>query len=254
MEGIILAGGFGTRLRARVADLPKPMAPVAGRPFLAWLLDRLQAEGFRRIVLSVGYMRDAIIATFGARYGGMSIAYAIEERPLGTGGAIRHALRSAEASGAGAARGPVWVMNGDTIAPIACGAMAAAHEARRRPGRPQMTMALVRVPDASRYGAVAAEGDRIAGFNAAGTAGEGLINSGVYLLDCDLFADADLPETFSFERDFIPASLDRIDLRPFVSEGWFLDIGVPADYDRAQTELPQAVTAAVAAASAAAAR
>jgi D-glycero-alpha-D-manno-heptose 1-phosphate guanylyltransferase len=245
MEAIILAGGFGTRLRARVADVPKPMAPVAGRPFLAWLLDRLQAEGFRRVVLSVGYMRDAIIATFGAQYRGMGIAYAIEERPLGTGGAIRHALlRSVGTSG------PVWVMNGDTIAPIACGAMAAAHDARRCAGRPQMTMALVRVPDASRYGAVAVDDDRITGFNAAGIAGEGLINSGVYLLDRDLFAGADLPEAFSFERDFIPASLDRIDLRPFVAEGWFLDIGVPADYDRAQTELPQAVGAAVAAAAA----
>ena len=244
MEAIILAGGFGTRLRARAAGVPKPMMPVAGRPFLAWLLDRLQAEGFRRVVLSVGYMRDAIIATFGARHGSMSIAYAIEERPLGTGGAIRHALRSVRTSG------PVWVMNGNTIAPIAYGAAAAAHETPRRADRPRMTMALVRVPDTSQYGgavAVTVESDRVTGFGAAGSAaGAGLINSRVYLLDRDLFAGADLPETFSFERDFIPASLGRIDLRSFVAEGRFLDIGTPADYDRAQAELPQAAAPAAA--------
>ena len=94
MEGIILAGGLGTRLRPRVQDVPKPIAPIAGRPFLCWLLDRLAQQDFHRIVLSVGYGKTKIIEALGSRYGNIELVYAVEDVPLGTGGAIRHALSS----------------------------------------------------------------------------------------------------------------------------------------------------------------
>lgn len=89
MQAVVLAGGFGTRLRGVVPDLPKPMAPVAGRPFLAWILDRLVAAGARRAVLAVGYRHEAIRGHFGDAWRGLPLVYSVEAQPLGTGGAIR---------------------------------------------------------------------------------------------------------------------------------------------------------------------
>ena len=106
-EAIVLAGGFGTRLRGIVDDVPKPLAPVAGRPFLAWLLDRLAASGIRRCILATGYMSDAIERTIGTRWQGMEIAYSVEPEPLGTGGAIRLAVMQLRGTS-------VHVLNGDT--------------------------------------------------------------------------------------------------------------------------------------------
>jgi D-glycero-alpha-D-manno-heptose 1-phosphate guanylyltransferase len=229
MEGIILAGGFGTRLRPRVRDIPKPLAPVAGRPFLCWLLDRLAHTGFRRIILSVGYGRDAIMEALGSRHGNIELAYAIEDQPLGTGGAIRHAITLLD-TGSHA----IWVMNGDTMCGICYQKMFAAHATMSA----RMTMALVRVADASRYGAVVVRDNRVVGFDPSGMSGNGLINSGTHLLSPKLFADADWPEVFSFERDFLPSVIDRVDIRGFETDGWFIDIGVPEDFDRAQIELP----------------
>ena len=120
MEAIVLAGGLGTRLRARVGDRPKPMAEVAGRPFLALLLDYLEVQGFTRVVLSVGYRREAISGYFGARSGGIDLHYAVEAEPLGTGGAITHAL-------AESLEDPLWVLNGDTMLHLDYQAMLAAH-------------------------------------------------------------------------------------------------------------------------------
>lgn len=226
MDAIILAGGLGTRLRARVADRPKPMAPIAGRPFLAFLLDYLARQGISRVVLSVGYGRDSIIGFFGERYGGLDLAYAVEEEPLGTGGAIRHAMAQSEAD-------PLWVVNGDTFLALDYGAMRAAH---LKPGVPAMSMALRHEADAGRYGTVVLDGGRIVGFAASGS-GAGLINSGVYLVSRSLFA-AGAPERFSFERDFLPEAVSRLEVRAHVTPAWFIDIGIPEDYDRAQTELP----------------
>jgi D-glycero-alpha-D-manno-heptose 1-phosphate guanylyltransferase len=229
MEGIILAGGFGTRPRPRVRDIPKPMAAIAGRPFLCWLLDRLAHQGFRRIILSVGYGRAAIMEGLGSRQGNIELVYAVEDQPLGTGGAIRHAMPLLDPS-----LHAFWVMNGDTISALRHQEMFAAHAATSA----QMTMALARIADASRYGAVVVRDNRVVGFTASGMPGAGVINSGTYLLSPRLFADADWPEVFSFERDFLPFVMDRVDIRPCETKGWFLDIGVPEDFDRAQTELP----------------
>jgi D-glycero-alpha-D-manno-heptose 1-phosphate guanylyltransferase len=229
MEGIILAGGLGTRLRPRVNRIPKPMAAIAGRPFLCWLLDRLAQEGFRRIILSVGYGRAAIMNGLRSRHGNIELDYAVEEQPLGTGGAIRHAmllltpgLRS------------VWVMNGDTISALRHQEMLAAHAASSA----HMTMALARIADASRYGAVVVRDNRVVSFATGGMPGAAVINSGTYLLSPKLFAGADWPEEFSFERDFLPWAMDRVHVGLFETAGWFLDIGIPEDFDRAQTELP----------------
>jgi D-glycero-alpha-D-manno-heptose 1-phosphate guanylyltransferase len=228
MEAIVLAGGPGKRLRSRVADRPKPLVPIAGRPFLAILLDYLYRQGMARVILSVGYDRDKIIDLFGRRYGALDLAYAVEEAPLGTGGAIAHALLQASSQ-------LVWVLNGDTFLELDYGAM---HDAFLRASpHPSMAMALRRVPNASRYGVVVIENGLVAGFAPAGSAAGGWINSGVYLVRPPLFPP-DTPAVFSFERDFLPTACRRARIQAFETDGWFIDIGVPEDFDRAQAELP----------------
>ena len=120
-RAIVLAGGQGTRLRSVIDGLPKPMAPVAGRPFLAHLLDRLERRGVERVVLSVGYLSESIVAAFGTRYRGLEIAYSVEETPLGTGGGLRQALDLAGGF-------PVFALNGDTIVELDYAAMWRARE------------------------------------------------------------------------------------------------------------------------------
>ena len=223
MEAIVLAGGLGTRLRQVVQDLPKPLAPVAGRPFLAIVLDHLSRQGFRSVVLSVGYRHEQVRAAFGNAFAGISLRYAVEEKPLGTGGAIRLAARQCEGS-------EIFVMNGDTYLEVEFGAMRQAHRAARA----RLSVCIVQVPDVARYGAVVVEGDRIAGFAASGSAGPGRINAGVYLMARDLLEGMVLPEAFSFERDVLGPKLDELRPVAFAARGMFIDIGIPADYARAQ--------------------
>lgn len=223
-EAIILAGGQGTRLREAVPDLPKPLAPVAGRPFLAWMLDSLAAGGVRRVVLATGYLGGMIEAAIGPVHRGMAICYAREETPLGTGGAIRHALPHTTAE-------QVLVLNGDTYVRVPYAAMAVACAGA------DLAMAVHQVPDRSRYGAVVVEEDQVRGFlERGGDAAPGWINGGVYLIRRGA---AFWPPggAFSFERDVLQAGLAPI--AAFPVPGPFIDIGTPDDYARAQTLLPQ---------------
>jgi D-glycero-alpha-D-manno-heptose 1-phosphate guanylyltransferase len=232
MEAVVLAGGLGTRLRPRLPDIPKAMAPIAGRPFLAWLLDDLAEAGFRRVILSVGHLGQAIRDAFGARYRSLALDYANEARPLGTGGALRNGLAAA-----GTGDEPIWVLNGDSIVCLAYRHMWSAHASRRSDPR-VITVAAVRVADAGRYGALEVREGRVVHFSPAGAGG--LVNAGVYLVHRRVFEDWDLPAAFSFEADFLARFVDRLEIAAFETAGWFIDIGLPADYDRAQTELPAA--------------
>jgi D-glycero-alpha-D-manno-heptose 1-phosphate guanylyltransferase len=235
MEAVILAGGLGTRLRERLPGIPKAMAPVAGRPFLAWLLDQLASAGFKRVILSVGYLGEAIRSAFGGTYGGIELVYAIEGSPLGTGGALRHALGVARQS-----HEPIWVMNGDSILRLDYAAMWSAH-ANRGTDPLAMTMAITAAPQSERYGVLRIEAGRVIRFSPAGEGGRALISAGTYLVHRDLFAGWTLPATFSFEADFLARFTDRLAIAGFVTDGWFIDIGVPADYERAQIEFPAAL-------------
>jgi D-glycero-alpha-D-manno-heptose 1-phosphate guanylyltransferase len=222
MEAIILAGGFGTRLRSVVSDLPKPLAPVGGRPFLAILLDQLVAQGFKHVVLSVGYKHELIQQAFGNKYQNLTLSYAVEEVPLGTGGAICLAASLCKTT-------EVFVLNGDSYVDLDFAAMRGAHRACRA----QLSICAVTVPEAGRYGCVQIEADRIVGFSEKGTAGPGLINAGVYLFAPSLVVNANLPKAFSVERDFLMARLHQLSPLAFVVDGLFIDIGVPEDYARA---------------------
>lgn len=223
MEAIVLAGGLGTRLRAVVPDLPKPMAPVAGRPFLARVLDRLADAGCRGVVLAVGYRHEAIRAHFGERYRDMALRYSVEETPLGTGGAIRLAA-------AHVGEFPVFVLNGDTYVEIDYRAMLAAH----RQAQAALSVAVCRVPDLARYGALDIENGRIAGFLEKGRSGAGLINAGVYLLGSEVLERIPANEAFSFEQQLLVPRTAELRPLAFATQGRFIDIGIPEDFQRAQ--------------------
>lgn len=228
-EAIILAGGFGTRLRSVVSDLPKALAPVAGRPFLAWLLDELAANGYRHVVLATGYLHEKVAAAFGRSYASLDLDYAVETSPLGTGGAIVNALQHCSSS-------HVTILNGDTLFRIDHDRLrhfAALHAA-------SLAMVLRQVADAGRYGTVLTDPDgRITAFlekDAAASAGA--INGGIYRIERSLL-DAYTPGTpFSLEHDFLPRHLAGQRFFAYTDNAYFIDIGIPDDYRRAQSELP----------------
>ncbi len=228
MEAIILAGGLGTRLRSRLADLPKAMAPIGGRPFLELLLDQLVEQGCRRILLSVGYRREAILDKFSKPYRGISLHPVVEQLPLGTGGAIRLALEHASEPS-------VLVLNGDTYLDVDLQALLLRHATAERP----MTIAVAWVEDVSRYGGVQVSGEHVVSFIEKGRTGAGWINGGVYVMDRTFPWPENLSSPFSFESDVLARSLQEIRPAAFCCRGRFLDIGTPEDLDRAQAELPR---------------
>ncbi len=227
-EAIILAGGLGMRLRSVVADLPKSMAPVAGQPFLAYLLQFLEANGVRRVVLAVGYRHQAIRAFFGSRYGGLELMYSVEEEPLGTGGALLQSLQSIEDAFA-------LALNGDTFLRLEYQRFAALLERHRDS---KLAVALRPVADASRYGAAVVANGRIQGFTARGVSGPGLINAGCYLVARDIFQAHPMPPKFSWETDFLQARAAEVRPLAFECDVPFIDIGIPEALEQAQTLIP----------------
>jgi D-glycero-alpha-D-manno-heptose 1-phosphate guanylyltransferase len=225
MEAIILAGGLGTRLRSTVPDVPKSMAPIAGRPFLEILLAALSDHGFCRVVLSVGYMANAIVSHFGDRFAGLELAYAIECSPLGTGGATRNALGHCY-------NDHVFVFNGDTIIALEVSEVEAMWTRLRRPvivGR--------EVPDMTRYGRLEASDGLVHSLSEKAGTGAGIANAGCYLFPVNLLDAFEVGKPFSLERDFLAHAVKRQPFQLYVTHGNFIDIGVPEDFARAQTEL-----------------
>ena len=230
MEAIVLAGGEGKRLRAVVSDLPKPMATVAGRPFLWWLMIRLVQQLVRRVILSVGYKSDAIQSYFGDVFSGIELAYSVETEPLGTGGAIRLALEQAKET-------QVIVLNGDTYTDVDLQGLSGKFESSGT----DLAVTVTHVNDVARYGGVVIDQktNTIVGFDEKGGAAAGYINAGIYCLRRDIFARYPVPAKFSFERDFLAKQLAVLRPVAFAGVRAFIDIGVPADYALAQTVIPE---------------
>ncbi|MBI3044311.1 MAG: NTP transferase domain-containing protein [Betaproteobacteria bacterium] len=232
MNVILLAGGLGQRLRGAVPDVPKPLAPVAGRPFLEHLMDYWIGQGATRFVLSVGYKHEMVEAHFGAAYRSLPVEYAVEREPLDTGGALLLAL-----AGTGA-DAPVFAANGDTFFALDAAAMHRYHAARAA----LFTMALFRATDAGRYTPVecGAEG-RITAMRAPGSGVPPLANGGVYLIEPEAFSRTGFRpgDRVSLESELLPALLHAgARVFGFESEARFIDIGVPEDYARAAQVLP----------------
>lgn len=222
MEAIILAGGFGTRLREVVVDVPKPMAPIAGRPFLEILLSSLVNKGFSRVILSLGFMAETVSRYFGTQFMGMDLVYVVEDKPLGTGGATRLALEACT-------QDHIFVLNGDTYLDLEAESLAQIGKTKNYPiivGR--------RVSDTQRYGRLIIDGEFVTGFCDNATSGPGLINAGCYLLTKDALEKFPLNMPFSFEQEFLTTEVAKTPFGVFVTSGIFIDIGVPEDYAKAQ--------------------
>ena len=223
MEAIILAGGLGTRLRSVTGEVPKCLAPVDGKPFLQYLLEWLARFEVTHVVLSVGYLKEQVFRFIESREWPFDISYAIENEPLGTGGGIRLALQRCRGE-------KVYVVNGDTFFNVDLNAL---------PFVAPVTLALKPMRDFDRYGAVDWDGDLVTAFHEKNPCAEGLINGGVYALDRSQSDLTLFPRKFSFEKDFLEPLADLHQVAGRVQDGWFIDIGVPEDYARAQMELPE---------------
>lgn len=232
MEAIILAGGLGTRLRSMVTDVPKCMAPVAGKPFLWYLLTYLKQFPITRVVLSVGYLREVIFQWIDSVRDEFpfEFAYAIEEQPLGTGGGIRLALSQVKDDRA-------FVLNGDTFFDVDLDVLYRAHCIGKRP----ITLALKPMTHFQRYGRVdfCETTGEILAFCEKMPCEKGLINGGVYVIDTNSDVFDRLPDKFSFEQAVLEPQCALHHLLGVVQDGYFIDIGIPKDYTRAQVELPQ---------------
>ena len=223
MEAIVLAGGLGTRLRTVVADLPKPMAPVRGKPFLEHLLGWMEGGGVDRAVLSVGYRWEVVRDHFGDRSGGVELSYCVEEEPLGTGGAVAKAIAQTEER-------TVLVVNGDTFFPVDLRALRDLQGSRGEGA----TLALKWMTDFDRYGTVSLDGEGIEAFREKARCPGGLVNGGVYAMERDFLRGRGLPERFSLERDVLEREAGGGRLFGAVFDVPFLDIGIPEDYARAE--------------------
>lgn len=225
MEAVVLAGGFGTRLREVLPDLPKPMAPIAGTPFLEILLRMLSNKGFNHVVLSLGYKSEIIIAYFGHRFADLEISYAVEHAPLGTGGAVRLSMSKCKSDHA-------FIFNGDTYLDLEVTQVEEVWQSKRSP-----IIVACDVPDSVRYGRLLIDDGRVIGFAEKGFGGQGFINAGCYVLGINALDSWPLHTPFSLETDYFASAVTNNYVSSFASRGKFIDIGVPDDYLRAQSLL-----------------
>ncbi|MFT3678841.1 MAG: nucleotidyltransferase family protein [Ferruginibacter sp.] len=226
MEAIILAGGLGTRLRSVVNDLPKCMAPVAGKPFLHYVIQQLLNQGVDRFIFSLGYMHEAIEQFIKINYPSLNYKIALEDEPLGTGGAIQLAAKLASEKN-------VLVLNGDTMFTADVNALSEFHTKHHA----ACSIVLKPMTDFDRYGAVLLNKDHaVVSFKEKQFYTEGCINGGVYMLNVPRFLQEDLPVKFSFEKDYLEKQVGKQKLYGIVQDKYFIDIGIPEDYARAQKE------------------
>jgi D-glycero-alpha-D-manno-heptose 1-phosphate guanylyltransferase len=226
-EAIVLAGGFGTRLRTVLKDVPKILAPVHGVAFVHYVLRWLESQGVERVWTSTGYLAEQVEEELRRFRGTLVITSLREKTPLGTGGAIYRGLREVQGQSA-------FVVNGDTYFPADLEEFQAA--ARRLDTR--LAVALRRVEDTSRYGAVVLDQGRIARVSEKGRSGPGLVNAGLYLLPRELWRSVPMPDVFSWELDFLQPLAPALGTAGVVLDAPFLDIGTPASYARADSILP----------------
>lgn len=227
-EAIILAGGFGTRLQSVVSDVPKPMAPVNNVPFLNYIFDYLKFFKIEHVVLSTGYLSEKISNCYKDEFKGIRISYTKEETPLGTGGGIRLALEKCTTKN-------ILVLNGDSFFDVDLQAYYPLHIQFNS----DYTLALRKVSNASRYGTIKlSDTSAIKEFKEKdGIEKEGLINGGVYILNRELFLSKTKPDVaFSIEKDFFENRLNELHIFGFEYDGYFIDIGIPEDYKKAQDD------------------
>ncbi|EAJ0637124.1 D-glycero-D-manno-heptose 1-phosphate guanosyltransferase [Campylobacter jejuni] len=214
MQAIILCGGLGTRLKSVIKDIPKPMAPINNKPFLEFIFEYLKKQGIKEVILAVSYKYEVIQEYFKDEFLGIKIKYSIEKEPLGTGGAIKEALKFI--------KNEAYVLNGDTIFDIDLKKLILNNS--------KICLALKQMNDFDRYGTVELDSKNyIKLFKEKEFKKQGLINGGIYLLNKDIFNDFTLQEKFSFE-EFLQENYEKLKAKAYIFDGYFIDIGVPEDY------------------------
>lgn len=227
-EAVVLAGGFGTRLKNVVDEVPKPMAHIRNLPFLSFLLEQLHKSDFTKVILAAGFRHDAIKSYFGNSYKNIKLFYSVEDKPLGTGGAIYKAAALIDSH-------YFVVLNGDTFFEVDFILM----EKMFLKSKAGLMVALKPMVNFERYGAVVTCGEKIISFNEKRFCKKGLINGGIYILMKDWLNERAVGTMFSFEKDILEKIIDRDNVAYYISDGYFIDIGIPEDYLKASEELPR---------------
>lgn len=226
-EAIILAGGLGTRLRSAVPDLPKCMAPVAGKPFLSHVIDYCRRQGILKFVFSLGYKHEVIEEYLHHNYSFLDYSCSIEDEPLGTGGAILKSSAHVSAK-------DTLVLNGDTLFAVDFGVLSTVHQQKGA----ACTLSLKTMHNSDRYGVVETnENGKITSFKEKKFYPVSNINGGVYALNVQVFTSLSFSPVFSFEKDFLEKYFYTLEFYATVQDGYFIDIGIPEDFERAQQEL-----------------
>jgi D-glycero-alpha-D-manno-heptose 1-phosphate guanylyltransferase len=227
MEAIILAGGLGTRLRSVVPDLPKCMAPINGIPFISYLIDHLNKEGITNFVFSLGYKSEAFISLIEEKLPMKNFTVVIEDEPLGTGGAIKLACEKVKNEN-------VIALNGDSLFKVNLKALMNFHLTNKA----NCTLALKPMKNFDRYGSVEVDtSNKIMSFKEKKFVEYGNINGGVYAINIPSFIQLPLTSKFSMEQDYLEKYSGEGNFYGFVQEGYFIDIGIPEDFVRAQIEI-----------------
>ncbi len=227
-EAIILAGGFGTRLQSVVNDVPKPMAPINNIPFLNYVFDYLKFYQIEHVVLSTGYLAEKILDYYKEEFNGIKISYTKEETRLGTGGGIRLAMTKCTTT-------DVLVLNGDSFFDVDINIHYSNHVLKQA----NCTLALRKVDNAARYGTIQlGDLNAIDAFKEKDSVErEGLINGGVYILNREIYlSKTEVNSAFSIEKDFYEKRIKELTIFGFEYNGYFIDIGIPEDYKKAQDE------------------
>lgn len=230
MQAIILAGGFGTRLQTVVKEVPKPLAPIANKPFLYWLIIYLQKQGVTDFVFSLGYLHNLVEQFLKQEFPTINSLCVVENEPLGTGGAIKYCLSKTQAN-------DVLVFNGDTFFDLNLNEFIAAYKTNNA----DCSIALTPMQNFDRYGSVTIDEQNIIHqFNEKQYCQSGLINTGIIALNRNVFLQktAHLPTNFSYEKDFLEPNMKQLKVIGFIANGYFIDIGIPEDYYKADKELP----------------
>jgi NDP-sugar pyrophosphorylase family protein len=228
-QALILVGGLGTRLGKLTALNPKPMLLVAERPFVEYLVTNLKRHGINKIVFSTGYCSDKVMNFFGdgSSYG-IDISYVVELNPLGTGGAILNAKEYLDSE--------FFVINGDSLFDINYAKLVGLLSSDLNA---LIAIALRETEDVSRYGYVKIAGHHVNGFNEKSVNNiPGLVNGGIYLMKKEVLGCFSEEQT-SLEEDWFPKLAQMKKLLGQKFDGYFIDIGIPLDYNRSQTELPK---------------
>jgi D-glycero-alpha-D-manno-heptose 1-phosphate guanylyltransferase len=226
---IILAGGLGTRLSETVPGVQKCMAPVNGHPFLYYIIKYLQRYNLNHYIFSLGYRHENITDFISTQFSGLQCSFSIEDSPLGTGGAIRKALDYTTQKN-------ILVLNGDTFFNVDIPVLSEMHEVVNA----DCTIALKPMQHFNRYGCVDIdETNLVVAFKEKQAYAEGLINGGIYMLSKEALLKKNLPLKFSFETDYLEKFVSEKSIYAQVHDEYFIDIGIPEDYFRAQEELKQ---------------